>query len=105
MAFKHFILVALAAAAHALPNADLGETDSNVLVARACDYGSTAHHCTSATYSGIEAGKYCGFCKQVLGPDYVRGHLYQVNGKSGARSCCDYGKSDACAKRAAEVSG
>ncbi|ETS85782.1 hypothetical protein PFICI_03807 [Pestalotiopsis fici W106-1] len=96
MALKHFILVALAATAtHAVPNAELGETDNKVLVARTCDYDVD---CKSATGSGIEAGKYCGFCKQVR-PNYVADHIYQINGKSGAKSCCDYGYSTACADR------
>ncbi|KAK6194022.1 hypothetical protein LQW54_011871 [Pestalotiopsis sp. IQ-011] len=109
MALKHFILVALAAAAHALPNAepepldpnlDVGDVSprgdeasgGNVLFARDCDYNG----CTSATYSGIKAGKYCGFCKQVLGPKYDPENMYQINGKSGSKSCCDYGPTKSC---------
>lgn len=87
MVLKNFILIALAtAAAHALPNAepeplDVGDVSprgdessgGNVLFARDCDYNG----CTSATYSGIKAGKYCGFCKQVLGPKYDPENIYQ----------------------------
>lgn len=86
MALKNFILIALAAAAHALPNAEPEPLDAgdvsprgddsgsgNVLFARDCDYNG----CTSATYSGIKAGKYCGFCKQVLGPKYDPENIYQ----------------------------
>ncbi|CZS99554.1 hypothetical protein WAI453_002456 [Rhynchosporium graminicola] len=66
---------------------------------RACDYSSD---CTSL--KGASPGKYCGFCKQVRAPALVN-NIYQVNGGTGDRSCCDYGPNSGCKNHYATTTG
>lgn len=68
------------------------DADGN-LVPRACSYTTG---CRSK--SGVKAGRYCGYCLQVSASHtWVGTHVYQLNGKTSASGCCDYGYSSTCA--------
>ncbi|KAH7371756.1 hypothetical protein BKA64DRAFT_689423 [Cadophora sp. MPI-SDFR-AT-0126] len=106
-------LVALLPLAYSLPAAEpapeaapeaapVSDASPEALFKRACSYNND---CFSAT--GISAGKYCGFCKQVLG-SYAYDHptyIFQVNGKSSGDSCCSYGVSSSCAAKWPSLNG
>ncbi|PVH71465.1 hypothetical protein DL98DRAFT_435133 [Cadophora sp. DSE1049] len=89
-------------AAEPAPEAAVSDASPEALFKRACSYNN---NCFSAT--GISAGKYCGFCKQVLG-SYAGNHptyIFQVNGKSSGDSCCSYGVSSSCAAKWPSLNG
>ncbi|KAI9052089.1 hypothetical protein LZ554_004342 [Drepanopeziza brunnea f. sp. 'monogermtubi'] len=107
-------LLALLSLVHSLPSAepeaeadlkaagkfDITEREASLesfFEKRAC-----AYTCTGMT--GASAGKYCGFCKQVLAPANVD-NIYQVSGSSGAKNCCDYGLNNGCKKHYATTTG
>ncbi|KAL5352062.1 hypothetical protein ACLOAV_002005 [Pseudogymnoascus australis] len=77
-----------------LAESALEERDADgKLLPRACSYTTG---CRSK--SGVKAGRYCGYCLQVSASHtWVGTHVYQLNGKTSASGCCDYGYSSTCA--------
>lgn len=73
------VIMTLTAAVLALPNAapvSKPDAEPGSLMARACSYTTGCVSMSSSSSLWTGAGKYCGFCDQVLG-NWVGGDIYQ----------------------------